>query len=160
MTAPKLKTPRTVKGIAPWVRIVREQGPTPYSQTLTERPLLNSPRAVWNFCRDMERLEAESFVVICLDTQHRVIARSEVTRGTLNASLVHPREVFRLAIALGAASVVLAHNHPSGNPQPSVDDRQITSQLVDAGRLLEIPVHDHIVIGNGTYVSFAECGMM
>lgn len=155
----RLKTPH-VRGLAPWVRIVREKGPTPYSIPTEERILLNSPRAVWSFCKDMETLEAESFVVMCLDVQHRCIARTEITRGILNASLVHPREVFRLAIAMGAASVVLAHNHPSGDPTPSPDDRAITSQLVEAGRLLEISVHDHLVIGQGKYISFAETGMM
>jgi DNA repair protein RadC len=83
-----------------------------------------------------------------------------VTRGILNSSLVHPREVFRLAIAFGAAGIIVAHNHPSGDPTPSADDRAITRQLVDAGRLLDIPVYDHLVLGAERYVSFAEAGLL
>ena len=83
-----------------------------------------------------------------------------VSRGILNSSLVHPREVFREAIAERAASLVLVHNHPSGDPTPSPDDRAITSQLVAAGRLLDIPIQDHVVIGRGRFVSFAEAGLL
>ena len=83
-----------------------------------------------------------------------------VSRGILNSSLVHPREVFREAIAERAASLVLVHNHPSGDPTPSPDDRAITAQLVAAGRLLDIPIQDHLVIGRGRFVSFAEAGLL
>jgi DNA repair protein RadC len=100
------------------------------------------------------------FYVIALNSQSRVIAIQEVTRGILNSSLVHPREVFRLAIAFGAAGIIVAHNHPSGDPTPSADDRAITRQLVDAGRLLDIPVYDHLVLGAERYVSFAEAGLL
>jgi len=98
--------------------------------------------------------------VIALNSQSRVIAIQEVTRGILNSSLVHPREVFRLAIAFGAAGIIVAHNHPSGDPTPSADDRAITRQLVDAGRLLDIPVYDHLVLGAQRYLSFAEAGLL
>ena len=83
-----------------------------------------------------------------------------VTRGLLDASLVHPREVFREAIAERAAAVILVHNHPSGDPTPSAEDRAVTAQLVAAGRLLDIPVHDHVIVGRGRYVSFAEAGWL
>jgi DNA repair protein RadC len=83
-----------------------------------------------------------------------------VTRGILNSSLVHPREVFREAIAERAAALILVHNHPSGDPTPSADDRNVTDQLVAAGRLLDIPVHDHVIIGRGRYTSFAEAGLL
>jgi len=83
-----------------------------------------------------------------------------VTRGILNSSLVHPREVFREAIAERAAAIILVHNHPSGDPTPSADDRAVTAQLVAAGRLLDIPVHDHIIVGRGRYASFAEAGLL
>jgi DNA repair protein RadC len=73
---------------------------------------------------------------------------------------VHPREVFRLAIAEGAAGIVVVHNHPSGDPTPSADDRKVTQQLVEAGKILDILVYDHVVIGNGRYVSFAEAGLL
>jgi DNA repair protein RadC len=102
----------------------------------------------------------EVFYVIALNLQSRVVAIQEVTRGILNSSLVHPREVFRLAIPFGAAGIVVAHNLPSGDPTPSADDRAITRQLVDAGRLLDIPVYGHLVLGAARYLSFAEAGLL
>ena len=97
-----------------------------------------------------------------LDSQFRLAARGPVvvSRGLLDASLVHPREVFRPALAANAAAVVLVHNHPSGDPTPSDDDYAVTVQLMEAGRLLDVPVHDHVVIGRGRYVSFAEASLL
>ena len=92
--------------------------------------------------------------------QHRLERDITVTRGILNSSLVHPREVFREAIAERAAAVILVHNHPSGDPSPSMDDRKVKEQLVAAGQLLDIPVHDHVIIGRGRYTSFAEAGLL
>jgi DNA repair protein RadC len=89
-----------------------------------------------------------------------VIAYHEVSRGTLDATLVHPREVFKAALLANAATIVLAHNHPSGNPAPSPDDMALTRRLIDAGRLLGVDVLDHIVIGDGRYVSFRERGWL
>jgi DNA repair protein RadC len=104
----------------------------------------------------------EVFSVLMLDAQHRVIggAPVEITRGLLNMALVHPREVFRAAIVAGAKAVILAHNHPSGDPTPSGEDRAVTDQLTAAGRLLDIPVHDHVIVGAGRYVSMAEAGLI
>ncbi len=102
----------------------------------------------------------EEFHVAVLDAQHRLERDITITRGILNSSLVHPREVFREAIAERAAAIVLVHNHPSGDPSPSADVRAITAQLVAAGRLLDIPVADHLIIGRGRYLSFAESGML
>jgi DNA repair protein RadC len=122
---------------------------------------LRGPRDVWRFYAPrLEGLSVEEFHVAVLDSQHRLERDILVSRGILNSSLVHPREVFREAIAERAASLVLVHNHPSGDPTPSADDRAITSQLVAAGRLLDIPIHDHLVIGKGRFVSFAEMGLM
>ena len=112
------------------------------------------------FAPRLEDLPVEEFHVAVLDTQHRLERDITVTRGLLSASLVHPREVFREAIAERAASVILVHNHPSGDPTPSADDRKVTSQLVAAGKLLDIPVHDHVIIGRGRYASFAESGLL
>ncbi|MFN9213592.1 MAG: JAB domain-containing protein, partial [Gemmatimonadota bacterium] len=100
------------------------------------------------------------FHVAILDAQHRLDRDITVSRGVLDASLVHPREVFREAIAERAAALILVHNHPSGDPTPSAEDRLVTEQLVAAGRLLGIPVHDHVIIGRGRYVSFAEAGLL
>ncbi len=102
----------------------------------------------------------EEFWAVYLDTQNRVISERCVTVGLLNSSLVHPREVFAPAIAHAAASVVLAHNHPSGDPDPSPEDLEVTWQLVESGRLLGIPVRDHIVIGDGRYISLLERGLV
>jgi DNA repair protein RadC len=102
----------------------------------------------------------EEFWAVYLDTQNRVICERCVTVGLLNSSLVHPREVFAPAIAHAAASVVLAHNHPSGDPDPSPEDLEVTWQLVESGRLLGIPVRDHIVIGDGRYISLLERGLV
>ena len=122
---------------------------------------LRSPRDVWTaYASRLEDLPVEEFHVAVLDAQHRLERDITVTRGILNSSLVHPREVFREAIAERAAAIILVHNHPSGDPTPSADDRAITTQLVAAGRLLDIPVADHIVIGRGRYLSFAEAGML
>ena len=122
---------------------------------------LRSPRDVWTaFAPRLEDLPVEEFHVAVLDSQHRLDRDITVTRGILNSSLVHPREVFREAIAERAAAIILVHNHPSGDPTPSPDDRAITSQLVAAGRLLDIPVADHVVIGRGRYLSFAEGGLL
>jgi DNA repair protein RadC len=122
---------------------------------------IHSPKDVvqW-YAPRMEDLPVEEFHVAVLDAQHRLERDITVTRGILNSSLVHPREVFREAIAERAAAVILVHNHPSGDPSPSADDRKVTEQLAAAGRVLDIPVHDHVIIGRGRYTSFAEAGLL
>jgi DNA repair protein RadC len=122
---------------------------------------VRSPRDVARvFAPRLEDLPVEEFHVAILDAQHRLERDVTITRGLLTSSLVHPREVFREAIAERAAALILVHNHPSGDPTPSADDRLVTEQLVAAGKLLDIPVHDHIIIGRGRYVSFAEAGLL
>jgi DNA repair protein RadC len=101
-------------------------------------------------------LEQEEFHALLLNARHRVIREVPVTRGILDASLIHPREVFRLAVVEAAAGVILVHNHPSGDPTPSAEDRAVTRQLAEAGRALGIPVLDHIVVGDGAWRSAAE----
>jgi DNA repair protein RadC len=108
----------------------------------------------------MRDLPQEEFHVLLLNTQNEVIRDVVVTRGTLDASLVHPREVFRPAMEESASTLILVHNHPSGEPTPSSDDRIITMQLATAGRMLGIPVVDHVIIGEGRYVSFVESGIL
>lgn len=97
----------------------------------------------------------EEFHALLLNTRHRLLRSVLVTRGILDASLIHPREVFRLAVGEGAAGVILVHNHPSGDPTPSSEDRAVTRQLADAGRTLGIPVLDHVVVAQGGYASLA-----
>jgi len=107
----------------------------------------------------------EHFCLMVLDARKRVIGVNEVSVGTLSASLVHPREVFRAAILLNGAAVIVAHNHPSGDPAPSSEDREATRRLQRAGEILGIPVADHIVIGEGEgaslrYFSFRDGGLL
>lgn len=138
-----------------------ELGRRMVNETRQEGVAVRSPRDVYRmFGPRLEDLPVEEFHVAVLDAQHRVERDITVTRGILNSSLVHPREVFREAIAERAAALILVHNHPSGDPTPSPDDRLVTEQLVAAGRLLDIPVHDHVIVGRGRYTSFAEAGLL
>jgi DNA repair protein RadC len=130
-------------------------------ESRAEGTAIRFPRDIYlAYAPRLEDLPQEEFHVAVLDAQQRFERDITVTRGILNGSLVHPREVFREAIAERAASVILVHNHPSGDPTPSLDDRMVTNQLVLAGRVLDIPVQDHVVIGRGRYVSFVEAGLM
>ncbi len=108
----------------------------------------------------MRDLLQEEFRVLLLNTQHAVTREVVVTQGILDASVVHPREVFKAAIVESAAAVILVHNHPSGDPTPSPEDREVTRQLVAAGRILGDPVLDHVIIGDARYVSLVEAGVM
>ena len=105
-------------------------------------------------------LQQEVFSVIFLDTKHRVLAIEELFHGTINTASVFPREVVRRALDLGAAAVVAVHNHPSGNPEPSAEDRRVTEDLKKACALMEISLLDHIVVGNENHFSFADKRMM
>ena len=102
----------------------------------------------------------EHFKLILLNPRNKIIGISTISIGTLNASLVHPREVFKDAIVHSAASVVLAHNHPSGDPEPSEDDIAITKRLIEAGKILGIEVMDHIIIAKNGFFSFKEKGLI
>ena len=108
----------------------------------------------------MRDLKFEQFLTVLLDSANHILRDVEISRGILDSSLVHPREVFRHAILEPAASVILLHNHPSGNPEPSAEDIQITRQLVEAGRIMGIPVQDHVIIAGNTFASFAERGLL
>jgi DNA repair protein RadC len=115
---------------------------------------------------EMRLLDYESVRVICLNTKHRVLAVEEVTRGTLNESLFHPREAFRPALARQAHAVILVHNHPSGNPQPSDADLHVTRRMKEAGELLQIELLDHVILGaprggvEKNYFSFKNEGLL
>ncbi|HEX6132530.1 MAG TPA: DNA repair protein RadC [Longimicrobiales bacterium] len=125
-----------------------------------ERTRIHGPREVYDLCAPaMRDLSQEEFRVLLLNTQHAVVREITITRGTLDASIVHPREVFRAAITESAAAMILVHNHPSGDPTPSPEDRDVTRQLAEAGRLVGIPVLDHVILGDGRYVSFVEAGL-
>lgn len=121
---------------------------------------VRTPNDAYDLVQDMRFLDREHFRVLLLNTKHRVIRIETVTIGTLNSSPVHPREVFKPAIKHGACAVVLAHNHPSGDPEPSSQDLQLTQRLVEAGRLIGIEVLDHIIVGDGRFVSLKERGSL
>lgn len=110
---------------------------------------------IFNFSSQAE----EIFAILCLDTKNNVTGAFEVSRGTLSSSIVHPREVFKRAILNNAASIILLHNHPSGEPQPSHEDIVMTNRLDECGKLLGIRVLDHVIYGNSFY-SFKEEGML
>ena len=122
---------------------------------------LNSPQAVRDYLAlSLGEREHEVFVAVFMDAQNRVIAAEELFRGTLTQTSVYPREVVKRALALNAASVILAHNHPSGTLEPSQADRWITDQLKSALALVDVRTLDHFIIGGRDAVSFAECGWM
>src|SRR5438093_93583 len=139
------------------VSLVRESRLHCYNKQI--RSSADAGALVHAYLADVDR---EHFVVLMLDTKNKVIAISTVSIGSLNASIVHPREVFKPAILSNAAAIILAHNHPSGQPHPSQEDRVLTVRLVAAGKLLGISVLDHVIIGDGTstYFSFADEGLM
>lgn len=121
--------------------------------------VMNSPRVVQKFlhCR-FDQLDHEVFAVLFLDTKNQLIEFVEMFHGTIDSASVYPREVVKAALSYGAASVIFAHNHPSGDAEPSDADRRITSRLEDALGLIDIRVLDHLVVGNPNVVSFAERG--
>lgn len=121
------------------------------------RPVVRSPQEVSTLVmEEMCYLDREHFRVILLNTKNQVLAVDTISIGSLNSSLVHPREVFKKAIQCSAAAVILVHNHPSGDPTPSPEDLEITRRLAEAGRLLGIEVLDHIIVGDHTFCSFKE----
>jgi len=123
-------------------------------------PTFDSPETVFLHTRDLGRARREHFVILLLNARHRLIERETISIGSLTASIVHPREVFRPAIQGGAAALVLVHNHPSGDPAPSRDDVAITSRLVEVGAMVGIPVLDHVIVAGRRYVSLRREQLM
>lgn len=124
-------------------------------------PAVTSPAdAATLVMEDLRHKMREHFQILLLDTKHKVVGIEEISVGSLNASLIHPREVFRPAIRKACACLILVHNHPSGDPTPSREDLEVTRRLCDAGRLVGIEVLDHVVIGDGCYISLKDKGML
>lgn len=131
------------------------------SQPEGERVQVSSPEDVAAvYGPHMRDLKREIFKVVLLNTANIIMSDYTITEGGLNASIVEPRGVFQKAILENAAAIICLHNHPSGNPEPSREDIRITRQLVEAGKLVGIPVHDHLIIAGKTYTSLAERGLM
>ncbi|NLY50692.1 MAG: DNA repair protein RadC [Firmicutes bacterium] len=124
-------------------------------------PSIRSPRDVFSLVGDEMRLyDREHFRALHLNTKNQVLAQETVAVGSLSAALVHPRELFKGCVKRSAAAVILLHNHPSGDPEPSSEDIALTRRLVEAGSILGIEVLDHLVIGDGCYVSLKERGLL
>ncbi len=122
--------------------------------------LLLSPKDVWDELKDIRDNKKEHFVIFFLDTRNQEIKREIISIGSLNANLVHPREVFEPAVRYSAAQIIVAHNHPSGDPEPSEEDLTITKRLAAAGKILGIDIIDHIVVAKNRFMSFKEKGLI
>src|SRR3954464_15792379 len=147
------KAARLIAAFELGARIAREERPPV--------PRIREPEDVMRlFGTRLRDLQVEEFHLLALDSQSQVLREVLITRGLLNSSLVHPREVFRAAIAEAAAGIIVVHNHPSGDPTPSAEDRAATKQLCSAGRLLDLPVYDHVIIAGDRFVSLASAGLL
>jgi DNA repair protein RadC len=147
------KAARLLAALELGARLGREARPAP--------PRIRCPEDVVRIAGPRLRdLAVEEFHLLALDSQSQVTRDVLITRGLLNSSLVHPREVFRAAIAEAAAGIILVHNHPSGDPTPSPEDQAITRQLVAAGELLDLPVYDHVIVAGDRFVSLAAQGLL
>lgn len=137
------------------IQLVRE------GSQASEVKKVSSPEAATPLIQSyLEGADRENFIVLLLDTKNQLIGINTVTTGTLNSSIVHPREVFKPAVLANAAAVILAHNHPSGNPNPSPEDIAITNRLVEAGKILGIEVLDHVIVGEIHAYSFKGSKMI
>ena len=150
-------------GVAKSILLVAafELGRRSASHRRTDKFTVHSPEdVVQRFQPLLRDLKQEVFKVLLLDSANHLLRDVNVSEGILNSSLVHPREVFRHAILEPAASIIVLHNHPSGNPEPSTEDITVTRQLSDAGKIMGIPLHDHIILTASSYTSFAERGIL
>lgn len=126
------------------------------------RKPISAPKNAYDIAKEvgMDENAEEEFWIMCLDTKNKPCGFHMISRGSLNSSIVHPREVFKRALLNNAASIMLYHNHPSGNPEPSQQDIETTKRLRDAGDIIGIQVLDHLILGDGTYCSLKERGLM
>ncbi|MHB8917806.1 MAG: RadC family protein [Desulfocucumaceae bacterium] len=155
----------TIKGMGPvkaaQLKAALEIGRRLASVSESERPTVRGPEdAAAVVMEEMRHLDREHFCALLLNTKHQVVAKETISIGTLNTSVVHPRELFKTAIKRSASAVILVHNHPSGDPTPSREDRDITRRLQEAGSIIGIEVLDHIIIGDNKFVSFKDKGMI
>jgi DNA repair protein RadC len=135
------------------------------SQDVTSRTLIKSPQDVQQIVtqglgKEMRDYDREHFIVLYLDRKGGLIVKEHVSVGGLHSSIVHPREVFKTAVKRSAASLILAHNHPSGDPSPSREDIDITRRLIEAGNIMGIEILDHVIIGENSYCSLKEKGLI
>ncbi|WP_241657313.1 RadC family protein [Aurantiacibacter suaedae] len=154
-----------VKGVseasAAMIRIASVAARRMARSEVSQKPVLGSWQALIDYLAiDMAHLTVERVRVLYLDTRNRLILDQHVHDGTINEASIHPREVVGTAITRGAAAVILVHNHPSGNPEPSKADIDITRRIAEAGRLVNITVHDHVIVGREGYVSLRAKGLL
>ncbi len=154
-----------VKGIGPakaaQIKALLELSNRLVVKNVEEKEIIHNPSHVAQLVmNEMRYLGQEVFKIILLDVKNQVIAIPEISRGGLASSIVHPREVFKEAIRRSSAAMILIHNHPSGIPEPSRDDLQITNKLIKTGELIGIPVLDHLIIGDGIFFSMKEKGII
>ncbi len=143
------------------LQAVLEMGRRHLAEELGQRDCFTSPLETGRFLNSrLRQREREVFALMLLDNQHRLLRYQEIFEGTLDAAVVYPRDVVKLALSSNAAAVILAHNHPSGVAEPSLADQQITKRLVDALALVDIRVLDHLIIGEGAPVSLVERGLL
>lgn len=140
------------------IELVKESS----SNYITEEKIINPfiIKDILNGIFHLNRYTEEVLMLICLDNKHKIIGVHEVSRGSLNSSMVHPREIFKRAIVNNASKIVLAHNHPSEDIQPSNEDKNITRRIENSGDLLGISLMDHIIVGGDEYYSFRENGLI
>ncbi|UMZ72867.1 RadC family protein [Natranaerofaba carboxydovora] len=118
---------------------------------------ISSPQDVYDLViSKVQKENRELFILVLLDTKNKIIALETISMGSLNSSIVHPREVFRKAISWSSAAIILVHNHPSGDPGPSKEDKRLTKRLFESGEILGIEILDHVIIGSNEYFSFKE----
>jgi DNA repair protein RadC len=160
ISAPKEELMK-IKGIGPnnyfGIKLVKEAADLFLKQKIIKKDMLRSSIDVFNYLYySMRDLKKELFKVIFLDGQNNIIEIEDIFEGTLTSSVIYPREIIKSAIKYNSAGLIFVHNHPSGNPNPSEDDKNITKQMVSACKLMDIRVLDHIIIGDNKYYSFAD----
>lgn len=149
-----------IKGIGPsnifGIKLFQAISEKYAKEKIEPKYLLNSPEKIFEYLKEkIGREKKEYFVALYFDTKNNLIV-DEISIGILNASLIHPREVFNKAIVNNASHIVIAHNHPSGDPSPSIDDENTTKRLIEAGKIIGISIIDHIIVSNNSYFSFKE----
>jgi len=133
------------------------------ASTLYEVPIIKSPAEVYQAAKQLLALHEkpqEHFCILCLNTKNKIVGVHTISIGSLNSSIVHPREVFKAALLNNANAIICLHNHPSGDPEPSREDIEITKRLVQAGEIIGIEVLDHVIIGEQGYISMKGKGLM
>ncbi|HUV75556.1 MAG TPA: DNA repair protein RadC [Dehalococcoidales bacterium] len=154
-----------IDGIGPHstfgIKLVQEVAKEFLKEKILDKPFYKSPQEVFDYLyHSMRDLKKELFKVIYLNSQNQIIDTADLFEGTVNGSSVSPREIMEGAIKYNAVSLIFVHNHPSGSPEPSVSDKELTRELAYAGKIMHIKVLDHIIIGDNRYFSFADDGLI